>query len=268
MQVSVIILNYNTFELTCKCIQSVLDQTKDLVYEIILVDNASVECDASLFQVKFPDIKLVQSQINLGFAGGNNLGLKSALGDVILLLNSDTELKNNAIKLCYDYLISHKKVGAVTTKLLYPDGRIQSNCQRFPNVFYNFLELLRFQKFFKQAGGRLQQGPFFDYSEIVETDWTWGAFFMFPKAVMQSLPEGKLYEKFFMYGEDLKWCWDIRKAGYKVVYVPDGKVIHHLGGSSGPKFHEMDKNRNIFLKEHYSPLKIWWISLSEKLLRS
>ena len=88
MQLSIIIINYNTFTLTCNCIQSIEDKVKDIDYEIVLVDNASVECDPNLFKSKFPQINLVISDTNTGFAGGNNLGLKQATGDYILFLNN------------------------------------------------------------------------------------------------------------------------------------------------------------------------------------
>ena len=106
MQLSIIIINYNTFTLTSNCIQSIHDQLKEVDYEIILVDNASVECDPYLFKNKYPSINLVTSNTNTGFAGGNNLGLQHATGKYILLLNSDTELINNAPKICLDHLFS------------------------------------------------------------------------------------------------------------------------------------------------------------------
>ena len=95
--VSIVIINYNTFQLTCQCIQSVIDLTGQVTYEIILVDNASSECDASLFKEKFPSITLVKNPDNSGFAKGNNLGIQHALGDIILLLNSDTYLTEDAV---------------------------------------------------------------------------------------------------------------------------------------------------------------------------
>src|SRR5258708_6435494 len=125
MQLSIIIINYNTFQFTCNCIQSIHEKLIDVEYEIVLVDNASVECDANLFKEKFPDINLVISKINTGFTGGNNLGIENSKGEYLLLLNSDTELINNAPKICLDYIRQHKEVGMVTCQLLYPNGKIQ-----------------------------------------------------------------------------------------------------------------------------------------------
>src|SRR5690349_21603761 len=101
MDVSIVIINYNTFELTCKCIASIIEKTRQVSYEIILVDNASVECKADLFLEKYPQIVLIKNSHNQGFAGGNNTGILAARGQVILLLNSDTELVNNAVDLAF-----------------------------------------------------------------------------------------------------------------------------------------------------------------------
>ena len=146
MNVSIIIINYNTFELTCACIQSVLDKTLDINFELILVDNASVECDPGLFSQKFPSIKLIRSGTNLGFAGGNNLGIKVAKGEYILLLNSDTVLKNNAIKISCDRLKSSPGIGVLSCKLLYPDERVQPVAGRFPSLRRELRNLLRLNK--------------------------------------------------------------------------------------------------------------------------
>src|SRR5215217_84282 len=127
MQLSVIIVNYNTFQLTCNCIQSLKDKLHDLSYEIVLVDNASTECDPNRFTQRFSDINLIVSPTNTGFTGGNNLGIAHSQGEYLLLLNSDTELINNAPKICYDYMQQHPEVGMTTAQLVYPDGRIQYN---------------------------------------------------------------------------------------------------------------------------------------------
>src|SRR4051794_40929468 len=97
MEVSVIIINYNTFSLTCKCIESIINKTSGIEFEIILVDNASTECDPDLFKKKFPFITLIKNKENSGFSRGNNTGIHSAKYEYILLLNSDTELVNNAL---------------------------------------------------------------------------------------------------------------------------------------------------------------------------
>jgi GT2 family glycosyltransferase len=265
--VSIIIINYNTFQLTCNCIESIYQKCKAVDFEIILVDNASDECNPNIFSEKFPAIKLISSPENVGFSKGNNLGIAVAQGEYILLLNSDTELVNDAISPCIQHLSKNKKVGVVTTKLIFPDGRIQSTCQRFPNIFYNLLELLRFQKIFPIVGGKLLLSCFFNYKEKVSIDWTWGAFFMFPKNLLQKLPNGQLNDEFFMYCEDMKWCMDIKKMGYEIHYIPNGEVIHYMGASGGAKKPLMIQNHAFFMKENFNLIHRLAINIFEKVLR-
>lgn len=267
VKVSIIIINYNTYQLTYNCIQSIYDKCHGLDYEIILVDNSSNECNPDVFLEKFPNIVLVKSRENAGFSKGNNLGIEKAIGQYILLLNSDTVLVNDAVSICYEYLHSHATVGVVTTKLIFPDGRIQSTCQRFPNVVYNLLELFRIQKFLPKLGAQLLLAGFFDYKSVAKVDWTWGAFFMFPKNVLTQLPNNHLHDDFFMYCEDLKWCFDIHKAGYEIHYIPQGEVIHYMGSSGGAKKPLMIKNHNTFMNENFNWFHRNLIYFSEWLLK-
>jgi GT2 family glycosyltransferase len=268
VQVSIVIINYNTFSLTCACIESIIKYTKGVSFEIILVDNASVETNPSVFTDMFPVIRLVSSEENLGFAGGNNLGVSVSNGEVILLLNSDTYLIDDAISKSYNYLKSNEKVGVVSSRLTYVQGGNQSPAQRFPSIRYYLIELLRLQKLMPAAvKEKLLLGAFFDHSSTVEADWVWGTFFMFRREILDKLPNNKLNDDFFMYCEDIQWCWDIRKLGYQVHYFSDASVVHIMGGSSGKKNVLNTDNREVFLRKNYSPLHYKAIVLLEKLLR-
>ena len=134
-QASIIIINYNTFELTCKCIESVLTHTKELDFEIVLLDNASTENVPGTFKERFPNIQFIQCETNLGFSKGNNLAIQSCKGEVILLLNSDTEVIDDSISESYRELMADTNIGALTCKLIYPNGTVQHNCQSFPSFF-------------------------------------------------------------------------------------------------------------------------------------
>lgn len=257
MDVSIIIINYNTFELTSKCIESLYQYNNGFEYEIILVDNASTECDANIFKQKFPNINLVISNTNLGFAGGNNLGIQQATGNYILLLNSDTELIENSIKICLDYMNVNTKVGVLSPKLIFPDGKHQSVAQRLPSLKYSLIEFFRIQKILtKQQAGKLLLGSFFNHNETVKVDWVWGAFFLFRRELLQLLPDKKLDDTYFMYCEDMQWCLDIKKLGYEIHYLATTKVIHKMGGSSGKKNEMMERNGRLFMERNYSSLEI------------
>jgi GT2 family glycosyltransferase len=234
MQVSVIIVNYNTQQLTSCCIRSVIDKTKTVSYEIIVVDNGSTSCDPEAFIEEFPSVTLIKSPINKGFAGGNNLGIQQAKGEYILLLNSDTELINDAIDIAIKRIKKDSDIGALSGQLRYPDGRVQPVIGRFPSITNECYELFRLTKFESKSHKALRlQVDLWDYTVSTETDWVWGAFFLFPKKILQQFPGQQLQEDFFMYYEDVLWCYFIKKKlGLKIMYDSDPLILHHLSGSS------------------------------------
>ncbi len=250
---SIIIINYNTFDLTSRCISSVYENLKEDNFEIILVDNASVECNPDLFLEKFPTIHLIKSEANVGFSKGNNIGIKSAKYDTILLLNSDAFLTDSSTWEAVEYLQKNKNIAVITGQLQYPDGRVQHNCQSFPHVTKSIIEKLRLHKLLsKKKRGAFLQGFYFDYTQKGHPDWVWGAYFMFRKEKLEKLPHQQLNDDFFMYGEDMLWCFEFRKLGYEVVYFPQIKIIHLLGGSSGKAQEWIRENHHQFLKKNYS----------------
>ncbi len=257
MQLSIIVINYNTFDLTTACLRSIQANVRGVQYEVIVVDNGSFECSPEAFKKLFPSITLVVEKVNLGFAGGNNSGLAHAKGDVVLLLNSDTEIVGNAVETTYNYLISKPEVAVVSCKLVYPSGTIQGCCQRFPSVKLELLELLRLQKLMTtKARQKIMQGFFFDHLTEMEADWVWGTFFMVKREVIAKLKHGKLADDYFMYVEDMQWCYLIRQMGYKVMYYPKGFIIHYLSMSSTndinfDKQKLMMNNEFSFLKSYY-----------------
>ena len=254
--ISIIILNYNTFDLACQCIESIYEYTKNVDFEIIIVDNASTMDESDKFLELFPKIKLVKNTENRGFAGGCNDGIKVAKGDTILLLNSDTKLLNDAISITYDFLNTHPNVSIVTCRLENIDGSPQNNCYHFPSISKTLIELLRLQKFFPKSNLKKSlYGYFFDYDIIAYPDYIWGAFFMFPRKLLDIFPNQLLPETFWMYFEDMEWCWLARQAGYEVVFVPDGRVLHYGGKNHNPKaLKMMNDNYNQFIKLYYNKI--------------
>lgn len=233
MEVSIIIVNYNTYALTHKCIASIYQHTSDISFEIILIDNASIECSPDKFKIAFPSIILVENKSNTGFAKGNNAGIAKASGNFILLLNSDTELTENSIFKCVAQFNQQPKPGIVTCKLVWPDGKIQPQCQRFPSVGLVLFELFRLHKFLsKKKRAQMMSGPFFDHQEDAWPDSVWGTFFLFEKKILAKLPENKLPDTFFMYCEDILWCYVFKKLGFPAFYFSGTSIIHQLESSS------------------------------------
>lgn len=247
MDVSVVIINYNTFQFTSNCIQSVIDKTSGIHYEIILVDNASKECDAFAFKERFPEIILVKSKVNLGFAGGNNLGLEYASGRNILLLNSDTILFENSIHFIFNNCKEVSNLGAATIKITYPDGRVQHSANKFPSVLGHFLKTTRLRKIFTRLYIRIM--GHYDYSKSFSCDWVWGTFFYFPVKNLQYM-NGKLSETYFMYSEDVEWCYYFKKNKLENYFFSGSTIIHYGGKSSLAE----SKNK-LFLQNHFHFIK-------------
>ena len=233
-KVSVIIINYNTFALTGNCIRSVIANTNGLDYEIILVDNASAECDPALFLKEFPSIKLIKSKANGGFAYGNNLGIVDSTGDYMLLLNSDTVLQEDTISKCVDYLLQHNEVGVLGCRMIYPEGAVQFSARRFRSISWELLDLFRFIPWLMPYSKRKKRmlGKYFHHDENIECDWVNGAFFLFPKKTLEQLPEKKLDDRFFMYAEDQLWCEQIKNLGNKIIFYSGSTIIHINSGST------------------------------------
>lgn len=266
MQVSIIIVNFNTFELTSNCIRSIYEKMNGLAYEIILVDNASNERNPDDFKVEFPNIKLIKSEINLGFAKGNNLGIEQATGEYILLLNSDCELINNAPLLSYEYMEANKNCGLSTVQLKYPTGKLQYNCRRFRSISWELLEIIPLYLLLsKEKREALMLHHYFDHNRKIDCDWVWGTYMFFTREVLKSLPGEKLAEDFFMYCEDVLWCWQIKQLGLDITFLPEGKVMHvHKGSSSNKKSHFQKmgiKNHEIFMRRIYPDWR-WYIFMA------
>lgn len=263
MDVSVVIINYNTFDLTCRCIASVVERTVGVRFEIIVVDNHSAERDPQEFKNIFPNIILIKSPENLGFAGGNNRGIEHARGEFILLLNSDAFLLNNAIQLSHKFLLNNPTIAVAAGRLEFPDGRIQHNCQRFPSVGALIFECLRLQKVLPSLGAKVLLGSFFQHNSEAYPDWVWGTFFMFRRSLLQKLPGKKLADDFFMYGEDMQWCMEFKKQGYKIAFLPSARIVHLLGGSGAAKEKLIAEHHTKFMEKYYSAWErkvIRWLS--------
>lgn len=259
MRVSVIIVNFNTYELTCACIKSVFDYTKGIDYEIILVDNGSTECTPAVFAKQFPSIKIIASKQNLGFAGGNNLGIKVSVGDYILLLNSDTQLTENSISYTYHKCSHLNQFGAATVKIVYPDGRIQGAASSFPTISKLLFSQLRLNKIVPDSILHVL-GYKYNYNKDFEPDWIWGAFFFLPRSNINLFTDDKLPEDFFMYWEDTLWCYYLKnKFKKRIYYFSQTKVTHHCGSSSSKVGESsLKRNENLYslLKRNHSKLYV------------
>jgi GT2 family glycosyltransferase len=225
-------------------------------YEIILVDNASTECNPDLFKEKFPFVKLIKNPVNNGFAAGNNLGIEATAGSVILLLNSDTYLAEPSIDKSVQYLNDHPECGVLGCRMTFPDGRVQYTARRFRSLLWEILDIFRpillllpYQKRAQMMLGKYFKGDF-----NTECDWLNGAFFMMRKEIVKKLSNGKLDDRFFMYGEDQLWCWQILQLGFRNMFFSDTSIIHINNASTEPP--KRLALRNIMLRHEIEIMQI------------
>ena len=260
VKVSIIIINYNTYELTKKCIESVFTKTIATPFEIILIDNASTECKPEIFLELFPAIQLAKSRQNVGFAGGNNLGISKANGEYILLLNSDTELLNDAVTEAIAVFEQEADIGVLSGQLLSPDGSIQAQAGRFPSIMREIRELFRLNKLLSpKQRAHYYLGTECDYNVPIDADWVWGAFFLFRKSDLEFFPDKKLHETFFMYGEDMQWCYHFKKIlNKRIVVHPAPKILHHVWASDKSSLKGFQR-----YKEKMLPNEARWLAITK-----
>jgi GT2 family glycosyltransferase len=224
MDISIIIVNYKSQKKALSCVESVkASDMAGLSYEIIIIDNASGDEGAETIREKFSDVILIKSGKNLGMGGGNNLGIKKAKGDYILILNPDIFVNHGAIKKLYDYIKEDKSIGLLAPKLLNPDGSLQYSCFRDFNFFTPVLRRTFLGKIFTDSVDKFLMKDF-DHNEIKKVDWVMGSCFVIKKELMDEL--GGFDERFFMYFEDTDLCRRLRQAGYKIIYYSETAATH------------------------------------------
>lgn len=254
VDVSIIIVSFNTKDLLLSCVNSVVKHTRGVSWEIIVIDNGST--DGSAEGLKSKKIKLITNKENAGFAHGSNQGIGEAKGRYILLLNSDTEFVENTLLKMVDFMDKNKKVGISSCKLLNKDGTTQATGGFFPNLvrvflwstFLDDIPFLNFQSYHPSPNSAF-------YKTSHEQDWVTGAFFLMGQDVVKSV--GYIDENFFMYVEELEYCFRAKKLGWKVFYNSETAIIH-IGGASGARANPIlgeFKGLKLFYKKHNS-----WIS--------
>jgi GT2 family glycosyltransferase/lipopolysaccharide/colanic/teichoic acid biosynthesis glycosyltransferase len=235
MDISVIIVNYNVKNLLENCINSVLISSRNYNTEIIIVDNNSFDGSYEYISSKFcstKNIKIIRSKINLGFAKANNLGINQASGKYLLILNPDTLLQENTIEKCINFYDSDQKIGALSCKLILPNGKLDLACRRsFPSSPIALYRLVGLSKLFSRSKifGKYNL-TFLDENSTYEVESICGAYMLIKKDLFDQL--GGFDEDYFMYGEDLDLCYKIKKAGYKIYYYSGTSAIHYKGEST------------------------------------
>jgi GT2 family glycosyltransferase len=230
LDLSIIIVSWNVRDLLRQCLASVDASRGELALEVIVVDSASGDGSAEMVTNEFPWVILLPEEENVGFSRGNNLGIGQATGRYLLLLNPDTQVMAGALTQMVSFLDSEPSIGALGPQLLFPDGTVQSSRRRFPTLATGFFESTWIQSIAPRSVLR-------DYyvldrpdDAVSEVDWVMGACLLVRREAFEEV--GPLDEGYFMYSEEMEWQRRIKDAGWKVVYFPQARVIHHEGKSS------------------------------------
>lgn len=253
MDLSIVIVNYQTFELTRNTVNSILEYEYPFSYEILVVDNASGDDSLAKLQDYFKDrVKFIASTENNGFAAGNNQALRIATGKYVLLLNSDTIVWENTLEDIYDYMESHNDVGACGCRVILENGELDKACKRsFPNVKNSFFRLFHIPTNSKDNDYNLDDLP---DDEIYEIDCLTGAFMFMRAEALDKV--GFLDETFFMYGEDIDLCYRIKHEGWKIIYYGKSKITHLKGASSKKQksklIYEFYRAMYVYYKKHHA----------------
>jgi len=262
LPVSVVIVSFNTKDLTRKALQA-LYNSHVLPEQVILVDNNSHDGSAQMVREEFPQVLLVESKENLGFAKGNNRAIKEAATQpFVWLLNSDTETGNRTLEQLVAYMEAHPEIGALGPQLIYPDNRLQSVGGYFPSILNVFYYLFPFVYFLPQAWrAHFKSIALFPQSipeRGLDLEYATGAALLLRRTALDQV--GLMSEDYFMYFEETDMCWRMKKAGWKIRAIPTDPVVHVYGGSFKSTY---DKKRlklfqeslAIFVKKNFSGMK-------------
>ena len=258
MDVSIIIVNWNTKEFLIPCVRSVFEKGQEMDWEVIVVDNGSRDGSGSEVKKAFPFVHLVENEKNSGFAKAANQGFQKASGRYVLLLNPDTQVKEEAIEGLVSFMETHPRVGISGAQLLNSDGSKQNSIANFPSLATELLNksLLRwlFPKKFPGKGR--------EYPEPIEVDSVIGACMMVRRDALNQV--GLLDEDYFLFLEETDWCYRMKRRGWKVFHVPQAEIIHFQGKSAEKETAlakiEYYHSRYLFFKKHRGLFQ--WILLT------
>jgi len=274
MVLSVIIVNYNVKDFLEQALLSLQRALAHISSEIIVVDNASIDGSLQMLKQRFPEVKLIENNRNVGFSAANNQGIEVARGEYIVLLNPDTVVQEDTFSKLLDFFAQNPEASAATCKILNPDGSFSIDCRHsVPTPLTAFWKMIGLNRLFPKSKmfGKYNL-TYLDEDEVNQVEAISGSFMMIKRTVVQKV--GRLDEDFFMYCEDIDYCHRINQAGGKIYYVPDSQIIHYKGEST--KKNNLDYvvtfNRSLYLfyKKHYQqkyvyPLK--WLILLGTVLR-
>lgn len=254
---SIAIVSYNTKEILLDCLRSIYAHTTAITFEVIVVDNHSQDGTVAALKEAYPAMSVVANSDNLGFAKAVNQAVAVSRGRHVLLLNSDTIVRDQALATMVGYLDNHPDVGAVSCKQCTGEGRLSRTCFPFPSLRDHLYHASLFQRVAPRMQTAAAGRQAVDCTLSQDIDWANGACLMVRAALLSRL--GGLDEGFFMYFEDVDLCRRIYREGYRVHHLAEVEIVHLVGRSSGPTVDrlnlEWELSRIRYIEKHFSPVK-------------
>ena len=255
LDVSIIVVNWNTRDVTCNCLESVFRQTKDVGFEVILIDNASSDGSVERIRKDFPQVTLIANDGNRGFAAANNQGMGIAKGRYVLLLNPDTIILDEAVQKTIAFADSFTDIGVVGCQVWLNDSEIQQTCFSFPSVGSLFLQETGLRKIAPRSRllGWSNYG-WWDRTSQMDVDVISGMFMLVRHEVIDKV--GMMDEAYYVYAEETDWCFRVHNAGWRCVFTPIASIVHLDGGSKSTglvrvkMFVQMQKSILIFHRKN------------------
>ena len=227
MDLTTIIINYNTANLLDKCIKLLRNASLKISMNIIIVDNASSDNSVDLLQRDFTDCKLIRNDVNVGFGRANNQCIPFIEGKYVLLLNTDAFVPEDTINKTIQFMDNNQSCGILGVKLLGRDGTLQPSCRFFPTPLNIFLQRTGLKRFFKNT--QLVDDMSWDHNSAKQCDWVPGCYYLIRQEVVKNI--GLFDPRYFLYYEEVDHCFAVKKAGWEVHFFPDTSVVH-IGGES------------------------------------
>ncbi|MBU0480479.1 MAG: glycosyltransferase family 2 protein [Proteobacteria bacterium] len=256
MDVSIIIVNWNTRDLLLDCLAALYDTVKGLSIEVLMVDNASKDDSVDVVREKYPQLRIIRNDRNLGFAAGNNKGLRVMQGKYALLLSTDTVLTEGAVHRLFTFLEGNEDAAMACGQLLNSDGSKQNSIANFPSPLSLLCNETILRLLFPAGFPSKRR----EYTKPITVDSCIGACLMVRKQAMEEV--GLLDERYFVFMEETDWALSMHKAGWKSCFVPDAKIYHLQGQSAG---HNV-KARKMFYRSRYLYFRKWfpkvWLLMS------
>jgi N-acetylglucosaminyl-diphospho-decaprenol L-rhamnosyltransferase len=247
---SIVLVCWNNKEYLDQCLNSLYDTGMRNSFDVIVVDNGSTDGSQHMLSEKYPQVRLVQNDSNLGLGKASNQGIEATQGRYVLLLNNDTIVNGAAFDAMVDFLEDHPRVGAVGGKILNPDGSVQSCYNYFSTLWEEFLIATRLGELFRPGYPSVM-----NEDEVKAVDWLTSACLMVRRATLDRV--GLLDENYFIYGDEADLQYRIKKAGWEIYYLPNATTIHYGGRSMTrwPRRKLVYRGKMLFYKNHYGTLK-------------